>query len=168
MGDSLATYLNDHLAGSHFAIEMLEFLRDRHPGKALGGIAEEMLAEVEEDRNTLQKISERAGAGVPVMKEAAAWVSEKVSRFKLGQGDFGTFLALEALALGILGKRALWQALAVIADADDRLQGVDYARLIRRAESQYSRAEQLRRQAARAGLAPEPTSRKSVEPGHRT
>jgi Rad3-related DNA helicase len=30
MGDPLATYLHDHLAGANFAVELLENLRQRH------------------------------------------------------------------------------------------------------------------------------------------
>ena len=54
MSDPLAIYLHDHLAGSNFAIELLEFLRDQHAGQKLGDAAGELLAEVEKDRKTLQ------------------------------------------------------------------------------------------------------------------
>ena len=36
MSDSLAIYLHDHLAGSNFAVELLEFLREHHAGQPLG------------------------------------------------------------------------------------------------------------------------------------
>ena len=38
--------------------------------------------------------------------------------------------ALEALALGIEGKQALWRALRAVAEEGTRLQGVDYDRLM--------------------------------------
>jgi hypothetical protein len=118
MSDSLAIYPHDHLAGSNFAVELLEFLRDQHPRQPLGDAAAALLAEVEADRTVLQGIIARVGHGVPFFKEASAWVAEKLSELKLRRGDFGTFEALEALALGILGKLALWRALAVIAEND--------------------------------------------------
>jgi hypothetical protein len=152
MSDSLATYLHDHLAGSNFAVELLEFLRDQHTGEHLGTAAAALLAEVEEDRTVLQGIAGRVGNGVPILKEASAWVGEKFGELKLRRGAFGTFEALELLALGILGKVALWRALAIIADTDTRLHGVDFNQLAARAERQHSRAEELRLEAARAAF----------------
>jgi hypothetical protein len=152
MSDSLAIYLHDHLAGSNFAVELLEFLREHHLGQPLGNAAAALLAEVEADRTVLQGIIARVGQGVPIFKEASAWVGEKLSELKLRRGDFGAFEALEALALGILGKLALWRALAVIAKSDTRLPGVDYGHLAARAEGQHARAEELRLEAIRAAF----------------
>jgi hypothetical protein len=153
MSDALATYLHDHFAGSNFAVELLEFLRDQHAGQRLGDAAAGMLGEIEEDRSILQGIIGRVGNGVPMMKEASAWIGEKLSELKLRQGAFGTFEALEALALGILGKVALWRALATLADSDPRLSGVDFNQLAARAEEQHSRAEELRLQCVRTAFA---------------
>lgn len=157
MSESLAIYLHDHLAGSTFAIEVLEFLRDQHSGQSLGGAAVALLAQVKEDRKVLEGIIARAGKGVPVMKQASAWMAEKLSEWKLSRGAFGTFEALEALALGILGKAALWPALAIAAETEARLRGVDYNQLIARAERQHSKAEELRLQWARTAFAPAQT-----------
>jgi hypothetical protein len=154
MSDSLATYLHDHLAGSNFAVELLEFLRDQHVGEPLGGFAATLLAEVEEDRKVLQGIIDRTGNGSPILKKAVAWLGEKVSEMKLRRGPFGTFEALEALALGIWGKLALWRALETIAKADARVSGIDFGQLATRAQGQYSRVEELRLQAAHDALAP--------------
>jgi hypothetical protein len=67
-------------------------------------------------------------------------------------GGLGTFEALEALALGILGKLALWRALAVSAAADARLRGVDFDHLAARAQAQHARVEERRLEAARVVL----------------
>jgi hypothetical protein len=147
MSDSLATYLHDHLAGSNLAVDLVEFLRDQHVGDPLGGFAATLLAEIKHDREVLQGIIDQAGSGFPVVKEAAAWLSEKVSQLKFTRGAFGTFEALEALALGILGKLALWRTLATIADA--RIRGVDFDQLGARAQAQHAQVEELRLQAAR-------------------
>ena len=152
MSDSLAIYLHDHLAGANFAVELLEFLRDEQAGEQLGDDAAALLAEVEADRTVLQGIIARVGNGVPFLKEASAWVVEKLSELKLSRGDFGTFEALEALSLGILGKLALWRALAAIAETDARVPGVDFDHLADRAERQHARAEELRMEAARAAF----------------
>ena len=60
--------------------------------------------------------------------------------------------AREALAVGIAGKRALWQALSVAADGSPGLRGVDYDRLTERADEQRDRVEAMRLDAARSAF----------------
>jgi hypothetical protein len=155
MSDPLATYLHDHLSGAVVAINLLEALRDEHAGESLGQFAEGLRAEVEADRAVLQELAERVGAGSSALKEATAWLGEKVSRLKLGSdtaGELGTFEALDTLALGILGKLALWRALAAVAATDARLRGIDYDSLAARAQAQHTRVEERRIEAARTAL----------------
>jgi hypothetical protein len=136
-------------------INLLEALRDQHAGEPLGRFAAELLVELEADRAVLQGLSERLGAGSSALKEAGAWLGQKASRLKLRRraaGGLGTFEALEALALGILGKLALWRALAVSAAADARLRGVDFDHLAARAQAQHARVEERRLEAARVVL----------------
>jgi hypothetical protein len=76
------------------------------------------------------------------------WLQRLFRReLKLRRGAFGTFEAL-----GILGKLALWRALAAIAESDARLPGVDFEHLMARAERQHARAEELRLQAVRGAF----------------
>jgi len=149
----LATYLYDQLAGSNFAIGLLEFLRDQHAGEPLSDSATVLLVEIELDRKTLQEIIGRVSEGTPILKEAAAWLGEKLSELKLRRGDLGTFEALEALALGIQGKLALWRALDIIAEVDPRLEGLDFNQLADSAQRQHSQAEDLRLRSALAAFA---------------
>jgi hypothetical protein len=154
VSDTLASYLTDHLAGSNFAVELLQFLRDQHAGEPLGASAADLLSEIEDDRKVLQTLIQKTGSRMPALKEAAAWLGEKISEFKMARGALGTFEALEALALGIQGKLALWRALATVAATDPRLDGVDFDQLIARAQDQHARAEALRLQKAPHALAP--------------
>ena len=126
--DPLPTYLHDHLAGALHAIELLKAMSNRFSGEPLGQFADQMLVEVEADREVLARLTERAGGTAGGMKEWGAWLAEKVSRLKLKHGSadgLGTFEALEFLVIGIHGKWALWRALAEVASFDKRLQGVD-------------------------------------------
>jgi hypothetical protein len=157
MSDNLATYLHDHLAGATAGLELSEALRDQHENEALGRFAAELSGEIEFDRRTLEALAERVGAGGNPLKEAGAWLAEKVSRLKLGRaaaGELGALEALEALSLGIRGKQALWDALAVIAPGDPRVSGLDYGDLSRRAQAQHARVEEQRLNAARTALRP--------------
>ncbi len=153
--DSLTTYLRDHLAGSAAAIEILEALRDAHAAQALGPFAAEMVAEVRRDRTTLEDLVQRKGNGSSVLEDATPWLNAKLGQFTLGRelpADHGTLLgaleALEVVALGILIKQALWDALKALAVAD-RLDGLDLAALTERARAQRGEIEQGRPEAAR-------------------
>jgi hypothetical protein len=152
MSDPLATYLNDHQAGSVGAIELLQALVQRDRETDLGRFASDLLLAVRADQDVLERLVKKVGSA-SVMKEALAWLGEKVARLKVpGPSDdgLGTFEALEALLLGITGKRALWEALGRIAVDDPRLAGVDYAALAESAQRQIDLVN-----ARRLRLAPE-------------
>jgi hypothetical protein len=147
MKDPLGTYLHDHLAGAGFAIDLLQAMKERQIEKPDIDFVGSLLARVEEDRNTLQQLADKIGSGPNVLKEFTAWIGEKASRVKLGAGlagDVGEFEALEFLALGITGKLSLWLALQALAPSDSRLSGMDFERLIARAEEQYREVEKRR------------------------
>ena len=157
MSDPLVTYLEDHKAGAGLAIALLNKMKAGSNDKSLGQFAASVLIDVEEDEETLQNLARKVGTGSNMMKEAAAWVSEKASRVKFGagtSGDFNTFEALEFLALGIQGKLHLWYALQVVAVTDARLRGLDFENLIARASQQYSKMEERRLALAKRALSP--------------
>jgi hypothetical protein len=76
-------------------------------------------------------------------------LSEKFARIKLllenpAGGQLARLEKLEALALGIEGKRTLWRTLLAIAEEKPALRKVDFARLDQRADDQRKRVESLR------------------------
>lgn len=151
------TYLEDHKAGAGAAISVLKKMKAGIHDESLSQLAANILSGVEEDKETLQNLAKRIGTGSNMMKEAAAWVGEKASRIKLGagmSGDFGTFEALEFLALGIQGKLHLWYALEVVAVTDARLRYLDFKTLIARADEQYLKVEDRRLALAAIALSP--------------
>jgi hypothetical protein len=155
MSDPLATYLHDHLGGAKAAVDLLEAMRDHQKDKPLGDFAANLLAEVQADRDTLQRLAEKIGGGSNVIKELTGWLGEKATRLKVAPDSaFGTFEALEFLALGVRGKLGMWQALDVAAANDPRLSGYEFKQLAARAETQYQQVEQQRMQVAKNALAP--------------
>ena len=156
MENPLAIYLHDHLAGASLAVDLLGAMRDKHRADPLGDFAAMVLREVEADRATLKNLADRIGSGSSRLKELSAWLSEKVSRIKLNSDShsLGTFEALEFLALGILGKLALWDALKLLQPADERLQGMNFDHLATRARDQYATVEERRLAEAKMVLAP--------------
>jgi hypothetical protein len=152
MDDALAIYLHDHLAGSNFAIELLENLQQRHSGCDTGAFAAAILTEVQEDRKVLEGVIAKVGKSHFDVKDAISWLGEKASRVKLSNGQpdgLSTFEALETLDLGIMGKVSLWHALGVISDFDPRLAAMDFTALSLRAQDQFNRVEKYKLSIAR-------------------
>ena len=71
MEDPIRVYLHDHLAGSGFAIELLQKLAKEYPQHQTGIISQEILSEVRKDRETLEGIIERIGKSHTDLKDAA-------------------------------------------------------------------------------------------------
>jgi hypothetical protein len=155
--DGLITYLNDHLAGSVAALELLDHLiglqRETKVEQALAVVR----TEVEEDQQTLQSLLREVGGTQSRVRQAAAWLTEKLGQAKLslddpGSGQLQLLEALEALALGIQGKAALWRALAAASAHLPQVRQLDFAALEARAQNQFRRVDGLRLQTAPAAL----------------
>src|SRR5437899_7310289 len=149
--ERLHTYLNDHLAGSVAAIELLDEVIEHHPEDRFGKIFRDWRGDIQADQETLRNLIQRLGAQESAIRKAGAWVAEKFSRIKMGDVDdsAGLLQAVEALALGITGKRLLWRSLAAIAPNSAALQGTDFGELEKRAQEQFERVETLRLEMAR-------------------
>jgi hypothetical protein len=52
--DSLAVYLQDHLAGATAAIDLLSALHDQHAGEDLGEFCGRLLQDIESDHGVLE------------------------------------------------------------------------------------------------------------------
>jgi hypothetical protein len=154
---ALRTYLNDHLAGSVAALEMLDHLADLHSDPDRKQFFIGLHAEVQEDQKVLQRLLEQVGGEESAVRKAAAWLSEKFGQAKLrlddtGDGQLRVLEALETVALGIQGKLALWRALAAVADRVPQLRGIDFSRLEQRALQQHQQVDAQRLQTARTTL----------------
>jgi hypothetical protein len=153
----LATYLNDHLAGSIVALEILEHLEaeatDLMPHMRV------LRPDIETDRKELQTLMNRLGISESRTRKVGGWIAEKLTEVKLevddeSGGPLRRLERLEAVALGLQGKSALWSALNAAAAIAPELRGPDYERLRQRAEDQHKLVEVLRLQAATSALTP--------------
>lgn len=149
---NLATYLRDHLAGSVAGLETVTHLAEAATQPELRTFLETLRAEIEADKRALEEVLKRADFAESGARQAAAWIAEKVAwtKFTLAGTDeagLGMLEGLEALMLGVTGKRALWKALRLTA-----LEG-DFAALEKRAAEQIERLEICRLAAARAAFA---------------
>jgi hypothetical protein len=155
MNDNLPAYLNDHLAGSVAALELIDDLINASDDASLKQFLASLKREIESDQKVLEQLIEGAGESEGVVRKAAAWVSEKAARakFKIAGKDFGGLglvQALEMLALGIRGKELLWRSLAV--SNWPMARDVDLAKLEQRAVEQQKRVEEKRLEAAKAAF----------------
>ncbi len=153
--ENLGIYLNDHVAGSVIALEMLDRLsttyRDSELGHAFHLLRDEILA----DRRELDALLERLHIGTSTPRKALAWMTEKLVEWKMvlddeGKGKLALFETLEALSLGIEGKLALWRALGVVGLRE--ITGLDLQRLQIGAIAQRARVEDLRLRFAKVAL----------------
>jgi len=151
----LATYLNDHFAGSMTGVELARRSRDANDGSELGVLLGRLSAEIEEDRATLESVMDRVGAGRDRVKIAAAWVGEKAGRLKpngqlIGYSPLSRVVELEGLSAGIEAKRLLWTALEQL--TDPRLAGFDFGQLAERAARQRTELGPFRLAAAQTAF----------------
>jgi hypothetical protein len=152
--EELNHYLNDHLAGSVGALELLDRLIETYQGRPLDRFFATLRNEIDADQESLKELIASLGEEESTVRKAGAWVMEKFSRGKIqlsGEGEekMGLFLALEGLALGIHGKRSLWRALAAASETIPRLRKLDYVELEKRAVEQHDRVEAKRLEVAR-------------------
>jgi hypothetical protein len=148
----LGTYLNDHLAGSTVGMELSRRAASSNEGTELGAFLGQLAGEIEEDRDTLVEIMERLGIGKDRLKIAAGWVGEKAGRLKpnnrlFSYSPLSRLVELEGLALGVEGKRSLWQVLREL--EEPLLAEFDFDALLERARSQR---DQLQDRRLAAGL----------------
>ena len=156
MSKNLGTYLNDHVAGSVLALELLDHLIDL-PEAPDRRLLTQLRTEIQEDQEVLRQLLRSVGTEESTARKAAAWLTEKLGRVKLrldesGSGELRMLEGLETLALGIQGKLALWRSLATLGDAVPPLKTLDLVRLQARALEQFERVDRLRLHAARRGL----------------
>lgn len=156
----IQTYLNHHLAASVAWFEALEHLESEEKNSSLARVLTELRAEATADKRVLEELMSRLKVSESETEKATAWLGEKLFRLILPSGGpkggaLHRLLALETLALGLEGRRALWMALAAAAEQSPSLQGLDYQLLLGRADNQRQRVEKLRIESARLALLPQ-------------
>jgi hypothetical protein len=161
-GRFLPIYLNDHLAGATLGVELARRTLSSNRGTKYGELLEWLVAQIQEDRQSLIRVMERLGVKRDPVKQAAGWTLEKAGRLKLNGRLFGysplsRLVELEALWTGVNGKLSMWRALVAVADRDARLDSISLIELEARAEEQARRLDEHRGLAAREALAPAPS-----------
>ena len=152
----LDSYLNDHLAGSVSALELIAHWAEVHKGEPLGSFFREIEKEIKADQETLRDIMQTLGVEESKVRKVTAWAAEKVGRARLivaGDKSSGLelVLTLEGLIMGVTGKKMLWRSLT--AAKLPQLHSYDFEQLQRLAERQVEHIETERMSAVRQAFA---------------
>jgi hypothetical protein len=147
--DALEKYLNDHLAGSVVGLDIAKRCASRSDDPELQDALRGVVEQIERDQEYLRLVMDDLGFHLSVTKEAAAiagtwagWVRNKW----FTQEALGQLEDLEALCIGVWGKRLLWGALGRVAeqDKDTALDGPELDRRAASAEAQEKELLRLR------------------------
>jgi hypothetical protein len=149
----LNIYLADHLAGAVAGQELAKRCLSNNEGTDLGSFLSTFSAELDEDRDTLEKVIDTVGGRPDRMKMGALWAAEKVGRLKFngqlrGYSDLSRLVEVEGLCIGVEGKKSMWITLKGVAENDSRLRSFDFAALADRAQRQRDGLEAHRDTAA--------------------
>jgi hypothetical protein len=145
--ENVKTYLNDHLAGSVAALDLIEYLREKHSD--LRAFLGTLSVEIKKDQDSLKELLKILGGEEKQTAKTLGWIAEKISRIKLEIGqidknELGVFEAIEFLLIGIRGKKELWRALKTVRPAYPKWEKVNFEDLERRADEQINSVENKR------------------------
>jgi hypothetical protein len=114
VGELLAIYLNDHLAGATAGVELARRLwASNEDDPEFGPALVEVCAEIEADREMLKAVMDRLGVGQSKLKPLAAVLGERLGRLKLngqlrGYSPLSRLDELELLQIGVVGSGERW------------------------------------------------------------
>jgi O-acetylhomoserine/O-acetylserine sulfhydrylase-like pyridoxal-dependent enzyme len=155
--NALEVYLNDHLAGSTAGRDLARKLVNDTAGTPHTPVMESLLADIEEDRESLEDVIRRLEVERQALKQAASWAAEKVGQLRFAGAvtrspELSLLLEMETLSMGIHAKAGLWQALAEALATDPRVAEIDFNSLVKRAQDQIDRLQAPREAAAARAL----------------
>ncbi|UKD57944.1 hypothetical protein L3Q65_14825 [Amycolatopsis sp. FU40] len=149
----LGIYLNDQLAMGLAWRELARRAARNNRGTEFETPLREAASAIAEDVETFRGVMQAVPVRANPVKAGIAIVAERLGRFKpngriTAYSPLSRFWELEALAMGIEGKKILWTTLWDSANLGKRLADVDFDALLLRADRQRSLLEPARVRAA--------------------
>jgi hypothetical protein len=147
---ALATYLREHLSGADAALTVVARLEAAFEGRRDGALFASLHQQLLEDRAVVTTLLQELGVSALSIKRLAGHMAGNAgARMTSGtRGDLSLFRAIEALAIGVQGKRCLWRALQAI-DPPVRVPGrLSLRDLEGRASEQWEAIERFRQSLA--------------------
>jgi hypothetical protein len=150
-----AGYLNDHLGGSEAALKITARLVEQHGEDDIGAYMRTLRTEIEEGQATIRTALDLLGESESVLTRSVGAMGGMLTwlRDAAPVGSAPTLLEdLEALAIGVWGKRLLWGTVARATAYDSRLAVLDADRLARQADAEERELLRLRSAEIERGL----------------
>jgi hypothetical protein len=121
--------------------------RRRHLGDENGTLFRRLSKEFEEDRAVVRTLLTQLGASGRSIKRAAGYASGAVLRVTAGggPGDLSLLRTLEALAIGVQGKRCMWRTLQNLHTVPSTVDDMNFVELEAKAVRQWEAIEERRR-----------------------
>ena len=140
---ALIAYLRDHLSGSDVAVAVVHRLVSTDHSAADRPLFQRLATEFEEDRSVVRAVLNELGASGRSIKRAAGVASGAMLSVTAGgaPGELSLLRTLEALAIGVQGKRCMWRALQNLTAPS----GMDFVELEAKAIRQWEAIEERRR-----------------------
>ena len=153
--DMLHAYLQHHWAGSSAGVAMFERVGRSHSDTDVAVRVRQLAVEVDADREALRQIIEATGAAPSRIAATAGRAAELAGRLKpngrvVRRSPLSDLFELEALVDAVGAKRAGWHLLRAATEGDVRVDPVLLDDLVRRADDQLARLEDLRLRVGRA------------------
>lgn len=134
----LSIYLEDHLAGATAGSQRAARLADAEAESKDANVLATFAADVAKDLDALLEVMNALGVEPNRLKAGVASLAERVGALKLNgrvfdRSPLSTIVELEAMQMGVRGKRSLWETLqaAMTSPSPVELDG-----LVRRADAQ--------------------------------
>ena len=145
---TLAAYLREHLSGADVAIQTVDRLRstDTEDGRLFSALFHDFQKEREAVRGLLKRIGASPQSAKRVASRAAATVLKRTAGGE--PGELSLFRTLEALAVGVQGKRCMWRALQTLEPALPASADKSFAAFEADAVRQWEALDQRRRSLA--------------------
>ncbi len=150
----LRIYVQDHFAGSTVGLNLARRSAGANRGTTYGDDLARIADEIDQDRQTLEAITDQLDIPRDQVKNTLARGLELAGRLKLngqltGYSPLSRLVELEGLITGISGKISLWRALLELVPQEPRLDAERLQQLIERGEEQRRTVEELRTRAVR-------------------
>ena len=144
--EALIAYLRDHLSGSDMAIRVVRRLCSSGQDGVDRPLFHRLSMELEEERSVVRSLLTRLGASGRSLKRVASnTLGAAVSVTAGGKpGDLSLLRTLEALSIGVQGKRCLWRALQNLSEVPT-FEGMNFVELEAKAVQQWEAIEERRR-----------------------
>jgi hypothetical protein len=154
---SLANYLHGHISGSRGAEALAQRLIDA--GDAPGAVAflSSFIDDIRRERSFVEMLLERMSPDPGILRrgvDAATGLASKAMGVA-SVASPGVFADLEALAIGVWGKRLLWGTLVRLSEVNSHFGELPLDALIGDAERQEVELLRLRQDAILPSLAPD-------------